>query len=141
METNEPSPVVVIKQKELELAERQATAKRAAEQSILEARQWATDYRDRAERDGQEKAAAFYRVEIEACDTEAEKVRVDGELSARWIAERGSRGLDRAVQLIMQVVLPSPPSPGAITSSTDSRDSLNQPGARALSPKVGEGGE
>lgn len=118
MESENLSPIVVIKQKEAELAERQAAAKQAAERAILEARQWATDWRDRAEREGQEKAAVFTRAELTACDAEAEKAREEGELSARWIAERGTRGLDQAVRAILEIVLPAlPESTGALPSS------------------------
>ncbi len=106
METDGLSPIVVIKQKELELAERLASAKQTTERAILEARQWATEFRDQAEREGQEQATAFYRTQLEACDAEAEKIGAEGELSARWVAERGSRSLDQAVKYILEIVLP-----------------------------------
>lgn len=129
METNETSPVVIIKQKEIELAERWARAKQATERAALEARQWATDYRDRAEREGQEKANVFRRAELEACDAEAEKIRAEGDLSARWIAESGARGLDLAVQRILEVILPSAARPESALTSPDNptkRDPTDQ---------------
>lgn len=127
METNDLSPVVIIKQKELDLAERQTTAKQAAERVILEARQWATEYRDRAEREGQDESAVYYRAELEACEAEADKVLKDGELASRWIAERGTRGLDQAVQLILDIVLPSLSPPESSISPPGSRVSRNLP--------------
>jgi vacuolar-type H+-ATPase subunit H len=140
MVNDELSPVVIIKQKELELAERWAKAKQAAEQATLAARQWATEYRDRAEREGQEKASLFHRSELEACDKEAEQVRTEGELSARWIAERGSRGMDQAVQLILEIILPPFPGP-APTSGTHSSGPLEAPERRVSGLAGGEGGE
>ena len=113
MDNNEPSPVVVIKQKELDLAYRFAKAKQAADQAALEARQSATEMRDRAEREGQEKATIYRRAELESCDVEAEKIRSDGELGARWIGEKGSRQMDLAVQRILEIILPSHPQPGS----------------------------
>lgn len=108
METDRLSPIIVIKQKELELAERLAAAKQASERAVLEARQWATGIRDQAEREGQEQATAFYHAQLEACDAEAGKIGEEGELSARWIAERGGRSLDQAVKHILEIVLPAP---------------------------------
>lgn len=83
METSELFPVVIIKQEELELAERLANAKQAAEREILEARQWATEGRDRAEREGHKKACLYDRSELEACDAATKKVSGDGDLAAR----------------------------------------------------------
>ena len=137
MENNNLSPVVVIKEKELELADRWAAAKQATDRSALEARQWATDYRDRAEREGQEQANLFFRRELEACDAQAEKVLSEGELSARWIAERGSRGMDQAVRRILEIVLPSP-SP--LLTSSESRDPPEAPDPRPSALKPREGG-
>jgi vacuolar-type H+-ATPase subunit H len=143
METHELSPIVVIKQKELELSERLAAARLAAKRAILEARQWATDHRDQAEREGQEQATAFFRAELEACDAEAEKIRADGELSARWIAERGSRGLDQAMQCILEIILPPLPYPSL--TSLESREAKRTKGGEgsledAVERKVEETG-
>jgi vacuolar-type H+-ATPase subunit H len=140
METNQLSPVVIIKQKELELAERWAKAKQAAERATLEARQWATEYRDRAEREGQEKAAVFRRAELEACDVQAEKVRTEGELSARWIAERGSRGMDQAVQRILEIILPTLPQPRASPTPSKARDPREAPEPHPSQVVFKEGG-
>lgn len=106
MESDELSPIIVIKQKELELADRLAAAKQAAERAILEARQWAFQFREQARRDGQEQATAFYRAELAAADVEAEKLRADGERVAARIAERGTRILNQAVHRILDIVLP-----------------------------------
>ncbi len=137
METDSLSPIVVIKQKELELAERLAAAKQTAERALLKARQWATEFRDQAEREGQEQATAFYRMQLEACDAQAEKIGAEGELSARWVAERGSRSLDQAVKYILEIVLPplSQPHP-ALTLSVDSAAPQSQRSPKDPIPQI-----
>jgi F-type H+-transporting ATPase subunit b len=100
------SPIVVIREKEIELAERLAAAKRSAERAILDAHQWAAHYRDRAEREGQADAAAFYRAELAAADADAAKIREEGEQAAAQIAARGRLALDAAVARILEIVLP-----------------------------------
>ena len=137
MKNDELSPVVIIKQKELELAERYANAKQAAERATLEAQQWATERRDRAEREGLEKASLFRRAELEACDAQAEQIRTEGELSARWIAERGSRGMDQAVQRIMEIILPSPASPAAPPDTIRENPRMQQ-SAALKTPEAGK---
>ena len=103
---NQPSPLVAIEQKELELAGRLATAQAATERAILETRRWAADARERAEREGREAAARFYRAELDAIDAEAQSVCAESERVAIEIAERGARALDQAAQRILAIVLP-----------------------------------
>lgn len=137
----EQSPIVIIKQKELELAERLALAKQAAEREILEARQWATDCRDRAEREGLEKANLYYRAELEACDAEAEKVREDGALAARWIAESGNRNLEQAVQAILELVLPALPTSKSLAQGGEPDQPKSALGMHGPAIAVREGGQ
>jgi vacuolar-type H+-ATPase subunit H len=140
MDNTEPSPVVIIKQKELELAERWAKAKQAAEHATLRARQWASERRDRAEREGQEKASLFRRAELEACDVEAEKIRTDGELSAQWISQRGRRSLEQAVQRILETILPPLPHPDGQLAS-EAGTGLRAPDGRPPGLTGRQGGE
>jgi vacuolar-type H+-ATPase subunit H len=105
-DANHRSPIVIIKQKELELADRLAAAQAAAERAMLEARRRAADERERAERDGRAAAAAFYQAELEAIDGEAQNVCADGDRMAAQIAERGAQVLDQAAQGILAIVLP-----------------------------------
>ena len=105
-EANLRSPIVVIKHKELELADRLAAAQAAAERAILEAHRWAADARDRAEHDGREAATGFYRAELDAIDVEAENVYAEGDHMAAQIAERGAHAIDHAVQRILAIILP-----------------------------------
>jgi vacuolar-type H+-ATPase subunit H len=106
LDANNPSPIVVIKQKELELADRLAEAHAAAERAIFEAHRWADDARDRAENDGREAAAAVYQAGLEAIDVEAEGVRAQGDRTAAEISERGAYILDQVTQRMLAFVLP-----------------------------------
>lgn len=106
MEEPERSPLVVIREKEIELAERLAAAKRAADDAILAARQWAATYRDQAEREGQQAALDWYHAQLEQADLEAQRIIGEGEREAAQITERGRRVLPQAVERILEIVLP-----------------------------------
>jgi hypothetical protein len=105
-DANLRSPIVVIKHKELELTERLAAAQAAAERAILDAHHWAADERDRAERDGREAAAIFYRADLDTIDAEAANLCAESDHMAAQIAECGTHALDQAVQRILAIVLP-----------------------------------
>ncbi len=100
------SPLLAIKQKELEVADRIARASQAAERAVLDARQAAAQARDQAERDGRDQAQVTYRAELDAADAEAAMVRAHGEAAATAILERGGTVMDEAVRRILAVVRP-----------------------------------
>jgi vacuolar-type H+-ATPase subunit H len=106
MEPPERSPLVVIKEKELELADRRAAAKESAARAILDAQKWAANLREQAEREGQVDAAAFYRSELEAAEREAASIISEGELVAAQIAKQGQATMSQAVTRILEIVLP-----------------------------------
>jgi vacuolar-type H+-ATPase subunit H len=108
MEANERSPLVAVKQKELELAAELATAQQAAQREVEAARQWTTAYRRQAERDAREAAAVAYRSYLAAADAEAAAIRAEGQRTAARIAEQGAPAIEDAVQRILQIVVPSP---------------------------------
>ncbi len=108
MPVKDISPMVVIKQKEIELERRLAEARAAAARTISDARQWASAYRSQAEKDAQEVAEAYYLAELESVDAEADRLRLEGEQIASRIAERGARVLDQAVERVLEIILPHP---------------------------------
>ena len=101
------SPLLAIKQKELDVADRIAAAHQAAERAVLDARRAASQARDGAERDGRAQAEVTYRAELDAADAEAGRIRAHGEAAAAAILERGGDVLDEAVRRILAVVLPN----------------------------------
>lgn len=106
MSIDEPSPLVIIRRKEIELAESIAAARQAAELAVAEARQQAAEGREQAEREGREQAAALYRAELAAADGEADRILAEGERAAAQSRECGLTMMDAAVTRIMQIVLP-----------------------------------
>lgn len=103
------SPLIIIRHKELEIAERLAGAKQAAEQTLLDARRAASAICDQAEREGRAAAAALLQEELAQADAAAERTRAQSASLADQIGERGAHRLDRAVQRILACVLPEIP--------------------------------
>ena len=106
---NQRSPLLAIRQKELEIGERVQAAKQAAEQSLLAARHSATEMRDQAEREGRAAALARLQAELAIADVEAVQVRAQSESLADQIAKRGAQRLELAVERILEYVLPKLP--------------------------------
>src|SRR5581483_4677464 len=84
------SPLAIIRQKELEIADRLEAARQAAERRLLEARRAATETRDQAEREGRAAATALLQSELAAADADGENLRKQSEAIAARIAERGA---------------------------------------------------
>ncbi len=103
---NEPSPIVVIKRKELELSDRLELARRAAAAEIQSERQAAAEARARAEEEGRAQAEQYYRAQLEGAESEARQIESDGESAAARIVERGQRRMPEAVGRILAAVLP-----------------------------------
>jgi vacuolar-type H+-ATPase subunit H len=103
---NEPSPLVVIKQKELELAARLVAAREEAAQELADARASAMQEYARAEGLGRAEAAAQLRDQIEAAERDATAIRSAGERAAMMYLEQGRALLPRAAQEILAIVLP-----------------------------------
>ncbi|MFN8472553.1 MAG: V-type ATPase subunit subunit G family protein [Anaerolineae bacterium] len=101
------SPLLAIKQREIAVADRIASAHQAAERAVLDARQAASQARDQAERDGRAQAEVTYRAELDAAEIRAGKIRAHGDAAATAVLEQGSAVLDEAVRRILAVVLPS----------------------------------
>ncbi|MBI4470344.1 MAG: hypothetical protein HY650_13580 [Acidobacteria bacterium] len=100
------SPLVVIRQKELELERRLTEARDAAERAVRDAQEWATKYLNQAEKEGLELAESYYLAELKAVDEEAEKICRSGEQEASRIAGRSAQVLEGAADLILDIILP-----------------------------------
>ena len=107
METPERSPLVIIRAKEDELAERLNAARASATDAIVAARRAAAALHDQAEREGQEAAALAYRTELQTAELQAQRIVQAGEREATQVAARGLHTLPRAVERILEIVLPS----------------------------------
>jgi vacuolar-type H+-ATPase subunit H len=107
MHTNEQSPLVAIKQKELELAARLMVARQEAAQEIASAHAWAAQEHIRAEELGRSEAIAELRDQLGQADREAADIRVAGEYAARTQLEHGRAIIPQSVQQILVIVLPN----------------------------------
>ena len=127
MLSNEPSLIVVIKRKELELSDRLEAARRAAEAALQAERQYVADARALAEQEGRAEAEKFYRDQLAEAEAEAAQIAAGGERSAARIAERGQHRMPEAVETILAVVLP-PVAPALGLSSDAAARAAGAPG-------------
>lgn len=100
------SPVIAIRQKEMEIADRLEAARQSAEHTIADTRGRAIDQLNQAGEQARREAEACYQSEMASVEKAAEQLCLDGHQIAARILERGSRRLDEAVQLIITIVLP-----------------------------------
>jgi vacuolar-type H+-ATPase subunit H len=100
------SPVVAIKQKELELAAELSATKEVAERTVAEAHQAAAAYLRQVERDARAFAATEYRRALDEVEAEAAEIRAAGERAALVIAARGAAHMNAAVDRILHIVVP-----------------------------------
>lgn len=105
--THGSSPLVAIKQKELELAAELALAQQAAEREIAAARQWVGAYLRQIERQAHEAAAIEIRAALESAGAEAANIRVEGERVAAAIMAAGTPRMAEAVEHIVTIVVPA----------------------------------
>lgn len=105
------SPLLAIKQKELELADRLAAVKAAAVNEVLDAQKWAANLREQAERDGQADAAAAYREALDQADAEAQRILGEGERAAAEILNEGKNAMPEAITRILELALPPQKDP------------------------------
>ncbi len=114
--TDERSPIVAIKQKELELAAELVTARQAAERTVAEAREWVASYLRQVERDARAFAATEYRTALEAVDDEAAAIRAAGQREAVAIARVGALQMGAAVGQILHIVVPRVVEHGTVST-------------------------
>jgi hypothetical protein len=106
MLTHEPSPIVVIRRKELDLAERLAAAQRAGEAELQSTRSLIAELNAEAELESRVETESDYRAGIAAADDEAAQILSAGERAAAQIAATCRRHMAAAVDYILAVVLP-----------------------------------
>jgi V/A-type H+-transporting ATPase subunit D len=103
MDVNGQSPLVAIKQKELQLAARLVVARQEAAQELASARAFAVQEHARAEELGRADATAELRDHIELAERDATVIRHDGEQAARAYLEQGRVLLPGAAQEIRMI--------------------------------------
>ena len=100
------SPITLIGKKEQELAKQIQAARREAEATISRARQRASSIREENERAGLREAEEYYRREIAAVEQLGSRIGASGREKAGMMREVGPQRLARALQAIMEFVLP-----------------------------------
>lgn len=100
------SPLVRLRDKELELQGKFLEAKKEAELIVAEARKNATGIKRQAIEKAVSEAEKYYREEIEKTKKEAEKIRKTIRDEIKPIEEEGKKNLPKAFELIMKIVLP-----------------------------------
>ncbi len=107
-ETNpEGSPLVVIKQKEIEINTRILQASRKADEEISAARRKATEIKAKAERDSVEESKRLHREEIKNAKAQAAKIVQGAQKEAKQVADVGKDNMNKAVEFILDTVVAS----------------------------------
>ena len=104
---DDSSPLVSIREKEQELAQQIRAARGAAEAAVAQAHQRAAAIKQAAEHDGLREAEAYYRQQIDKTKQVAASMQAAGREEAHRLREAGRAALGRAVQVIIQFVLPT----------------------------------
>jgi len=102
---SEDSPLVVIKQKEIEINTRILQASRRADEEISAARRKATEIKAKAERDSVEETKRLHREEIKNAKAQAVKIVQGAQKEVKQVTEMGRTNKDRAVGFIMDTVI------------------------------------
>ena len=100
------SPLVSLRNKELELQDKLLEARKEAEIIVAEARKNAVEVKRQAIEKAVSEAEKYYRVEIEKTKKEAEKIRESVKEEIKPIEKIGETNLDKTIELIMKIVLP-----------------------------------
>jgi V/A-type H+-transporting ATPase subunit G/H len=100
-------PLVVIREKERELAEAIRLAREQAQARLADARARANAIKEQAEREGMQQAEQVYQEGIARARTQAELVRNAGQAAARQLRANGTTRLTEAIECIVRFVLPS----------------------------------
>ena len=100
------SPLNSIRRKERELAQRIRTAMSEAEAKVAGARRRAALIREEAEREGLREAEEFFQRRRAEAEAEANRIRAGGQKEAERIRRTGPEQVERAVQAIIEFVLP-----------------------------------
>ena len=100
------TPLDAIRFKELEIKRNLMEAQKKAEEDVAESRREAIQIKERAKNDGIEEGKAVYKKEIEAAQKKAEEIRKTGLKEAQSIWQKGLTNLDKAVNKIVELVVP-----------------------------------
>jgi vacuolar-type H+-ATPase subunit H len=100
------SPLDLIRQTERGLAERLREAQCSAEQSIARARERAAEIQKSAEDEGRLEAEKFFEREMEGVEKAVAEIQAAGKEAADRLTRSGSERLDRAVEIIVDRLVP-----------------------------------
>jgi len=100
------SPLVHLRDKELELQGKLLEAKKEAEIIVAEARKKATEIKHLAQEEAVLEAQKYYQVEMEKTRKEAEEIRKKVKDEIGKVKKEGEKNLAKAVELVTRVVIP-----------------------------------
>ena len=96
----------VIRRKERQLGELLELAEKQAKDKVAAARQRAITIRQEAEIIGQREAEQFYQDQINLAQAAAAQINAKTTREAEDLARRGDQQLERAVQMVIEFILP-----------------------------------
>lgn len=100
-----PSPLALIKQKEIEINTRILETQKEAEDKLAEARRKASEIRSQAEKSGITEAKVFYREQIAQAKKEAEKIKKTADKEVELVNKQGIQNRKKAVRCIREAML------------------------------------
>jgi V/A-type H+-transporting ATPase subunit G/H len=101
-----PSPLVAIRDKERALASDIRAAQERADAKVADARTRAESLKQQAEREGMQEAEALYQQGLTRAREQAQVVSAEGQAQAAKQHEAGLGRIGKAVDYILQFVLP-----------------------------------
>lgn len=105
-ESNDKTPLELIRRKERELAQRLKDAENRAKEKLAAARERAAEIQREAESAGQREAAQFFDDQMTRLQKAAAAIGEAANRDAEHLSDMGSKHLDRAAQIIIDFVLP-----------------------------------
>lgn len=100
------SPLAAIRDKERSLSQETRSAQERADAKVAEAHAQADSIKQQAEREGLKEAEALYQQELTRAREQAQVVTQDGEAEAAKLRQAGLGRVGKAVDYILQFVLP-----------------------------------
>lgn len=100
-----PSPLALIKQKEIEINTRILEIQKQAEDKVAEARRKASAVRSEAEKSGIAEAKVFYKEQVTEAKKEAEKIKKTADKEVELVNKQGVQNRKKAVRYILETML------------------------------------
>ncbi len=100
------SPLLIVREKELEIRSKIMESQRKAEEIVAEARRKAAAIKDKALVEGPKEAQEYADAELKKIEEEAAKIRTSAASEIGTIKEAGARDFEKAVNKIVGLLIP-----------------------------------